>query len=146
MINDDRTKAKELRKEGKTLREICEILDRPIGTISVWCRGIKSPKNHNHKKGYRVYPKETKEEALDRVKEGESLEEVARSLQIPPMTIRSWCEKDKIEFRQRSRYNPNLRDEALELRNQGLSFEEIQKKLDIGSLHTLMNWFKHKEQ
>lgn len=40
--NDVREKAINLRKQGKTYREICDTLNRkiPKGTLSYWCRGL----------------------------------------------------------------------------------------------------------
>ena len=141
-MQSDKLKAQEMRKEGKTLKEICVALERPIGTISVWCNGIKSPKNYNYKKGYKVYAKQVKEDALNSIIEGEPLEKVSLETEIPSATLRLWCEKAEIDFRTRHRYDKELREKARELKAQGLSYEAIQKELNISSLYTLLNWFK----
>ena len=141
-MNEDRKRAEELRREGKSLKEICEILDRPSGTISVWCRGIKSPKTYHHKKGYRVYNKEVKANALESLKEGESLETVAVTSGVPSATLRQWCQKADIDIKRRNTYSDEIRERAMELRESGMKYEEIQEELEINSLHTLRNWFK----
>lgn len=142
-MSEDKQKAQELRREGKSLKEICQILDRPIGTITVWCRGIKSPKSYHHKKGYRVYNKEVKANALQSLRDGEALEQVSLSSGIPSATLRQWCQKADIDIRQRNTYSDELREKAMELRESGMKYEEIQEELQIDSLHTLRNWFKN---
>lgn len=141
-MSQDKQKAQELRREGKSLKEICQILDRPIGTITVWCRGIKSPKTYHHKKGYRVYNKEVKANALQSLRDGEALEQVSLSSGIPSVTLRQWCQKEDIDIKQRSTYSDEIREKAMELRESGMKYEEIQEELKINSLHTLRNWFK----
>ena len=138
----DKEKARELRREGLTLKEICAELDRPIGTICVWCRGVESPKNYNHKKGYRVYSKKAKADALQSIREGTSLEKVSLSTGIPSATLRNWCQKADIDFRKRKTYSEKTRVEALELSDQGMDPEEIKEKLGIDSVHTLLNWLR----
>jgi len=40
------------------------------------------------------YPKETNEEVLRKIREGQRVSEVARAYGINDMTIRSWLERD----------------------------------------------------
>lgn len=80
--NELKEKARQLRAEGKTIKDIAAELDKDKSTISRWCKGIKTPEQ--------VEREQKRQIAIEMRLENKTYEKIAKELNISKDTVRKW--------------------------------------------------------
>lgn len=75
------------------------------------------------------YGTKTVAECLRRVRDGESMRSVARSLDIDPQTVRKWCRRAGIESQHNRRWTDAEVSTLADMWSRGMSTKEIAAKL-----------------
>ena len=103
-----------MRREGKTLQEITNILGFSDGYVSKLCEGLPNPKSEKNAEKKRI--------AREMRKRGDTLKAIAAQLNVAFQTISEWTRDPS---RKRQPIDPAVPSKMLEMRRDGARLAEI---------------------
>jgi len=138
-ILEEYEKAITLYNDGKTIREISEILNIPYATIYRWVKNISKPIKYTRKDYERV---------MELNAEGYGIREIAKRTGIPKTTVFNWIKYRVGETRylsERHKYDIDIYYKALRLYKEGHSIAEISNILEL-PYPTIYEWVSKRKE